>query len=115
MGSCICYLIAPLFKKGDTKWVSDEDFLKEELLCGVLCILSVISFWIYDKTFKKEMPVVTKKPEDQKTIEIGHIDNEDMDQEGKEGVKGGLKMPVTTKPNFDDVKVTSQSNEDFVH
>lgn len=115
MGSCICYLIAPLFKKGDTKWVSDEDFLKEEVLCGILCVLSVISFWIYDKTYKKEMPVVTKKPEDQKTIEIGHMGNEDLDQDGKEGVKGGLKMPVTTKPTFDDVKVTPPSNEDFVH
>lgn len=111
MGGCICYLIAPLFVDGDTKYVSDASLMRELLLCGVLCVLSAICFVVYERVFKKELPVVTKEPAhpDAKTKELVHVINEDLDEISKVGAK------AVTTAKLDDVKVTSVNNEDFTH
>ena len=111
MGGCICYLIAPLFVDGDTKYVSDASLMRELTLCGVLCILSAICFVVYEKRFKKELPVVSKEPAhpDEKAAELVHVANEDLDEVSK----AGAKKVATVK--MDDVKVTAVNNEDFTH
>ena len=112
MGSCICYLIAPLFVDSTTKWVSDANLLKEILLCGVLCILCLLFFIIYDFTFKKEMPISSiKTPTDEKSVELHHVANEDLEDISKDVPKKAVEQSKTVV----DVKATFNSNEDFVH
>lgn len=111
MGSCFCYLIAPLFVDGSTKYVSDASLFRELLMCGVFCFLSVVCFVIYERVYKKELPIVKKEPayEDEKATELKHVANEDLEEMSKAGVK----KDSTTK--LDDVKVTPANNEEFTH
>lgn len=110
MGSCICYLIAPLFKDTNTKWVSDDSLFKELVLCGILCIMGIVSFIIYDRVYKKELPIKTVVEEDLKkpTTAVSNENEAEFD-------KGKLKTTQITQVKLEEVKVMPQSNEDFTH
>lgn len=112
MGSCICYLIAPLFVDQTTTWVSDQSLLKEMVLCSVLCVISLICFIIYSSGSKKVLPVVPKKEaaSAETKKEVAHVANEDLEELSKEGGKVSVPMAETK-----DVKTEFKSNEEFHH
>ena len=117
MGSCICYLIAPLFVDQDTKWVSDASLLREITMCVVMCVVSLVLFIVYDRTFRREIPVkVAPAPADQKTVELHHVANEDLEDVSKDGAKKPAEPEPEPKEKVAiDIKTNFNSNEDFVH
>ena len=113
MGSCVCYLIAPLFVDQTTSWVSDANLKKEILLCAGLGVVSLVFFIIYSYGQKKMLPVVPKEEKKVTVVveskkEIMNVANEDLEELSKEGGKIAVE---DTK----DVKPVVKSNEDFHH
>lgn len=113
MGSCVCYLIAPLFVDQSTSWVSDANLLREMILCAGLGVVSLVFFIIYSYGQKKTLPV---QPKEEKKVavvvdskkEIMHVGNEDLEELSKEG---GKVAAAESK----DVKTVAKSNEEFHH
>lgn len=116
MGSCICYLVAPLFTNKGTKWVTDENLKLELTLCATLCILAAISFVIYVKVYNKIMVVtkVAEKKDEKPTTDskkgVDHVINEDLEEYSKGANKGILKTNA-----MPEVKVTISNNEEELH
>lgn len=125
MGGCICYLLAPLYADTTTKWVSDKSLFSELMLCSVLCVLCIISYFIYEFTFKKEMPVRTTsgKPDlhgSNENDESIMKAKEMMDKHVVEMTSGGNEhlddiSSDVIKKEAEDKKIDFTSNEDFVH
>ena len=134
MGGCICYLLAPVYVDGTTKWVSDSSLFSELMLCGVLCVFCVVSYILYERTFKREVVSEGIKNENGNGNEIEKDKtkgNAEMDMTKKdiEMINGGnehlddISRDVIKKDNEVHVEIEMKekekseftSNEDYVH